>query len=152
MTDSTTLKAAIQEHMKLAMKARDQRRLGIIRLMLAAIKQVEVDERKELTDNDTLAILDKMVKQRRDAKDQYEKAERTDLAEQEAYEIAVVEEFLPEQLSQEEIQSIVTAIIAEAGATGPKDMGKVMGLIKPKVQGKADMRQVSELIKQSLAG
>jgi len=151
MTD-LTLKAAIQENMKLAMKARDQRRLGIIRLMLSAVKQVEVDERKELTDADILAILDKMLKQRRDAKDQYEKAQRIDLADQEVFEINVIEEFLPEQLSQEALQNLISDAIAEAGAADPKDIGKVMGLIRPKVQGKADMRQVSELIKQSLAG
>jgi len=151
MTD-LTLKAAIQENMKLAMKARDQRRLCIIRLMLSAVKQVEVDERKELTDADILAILDKMLKQRRDAKDQYEKAKRIDLADQEVFEINVIEEFLPEQLSQEALQNLISDAIAEAGAADPKDIGKVMGLIRPKVQGKADMRQVSELIKQSLAG
>jgi hypothetical protein len=120
--------------------------------MLSAVKQVEVDERKELTDADILAILDKMLKQRRDAKDQYEKAKRTDLADQEVFEINVIEEFLPEQLSQEALQNLISDAIAEAGAADPKDIGKVMGLIRPKVQGKADMRQVSELIKQSLAG
>lgn len=149
MADAT-LKVTIQEHMKLAMKAKDQRRLGIIRLILAALKQVEVDERKELAEADILTILNKMLKQRRDAKEQFEQAGRTELADQETYEISVINEFLPEQLSLDEVKQIVTQTISEAGAVSAKDMGKVMALIKPKLQGKADMRQVSELIKQSL--
>ncbi len=150
MSDAN-LKSVIQEHMKSAMRAKDQKRLGIIRLILSAIKQVEVDERRELSDADITGILGKMIKQRRDAKAQYETANRPELAEQEHFEITVVEEYLPKQLGDAEIEAIVTDTIAQANAEGPKDMGKVMGLIKPKLQGQADMRKVSEIIKSRLA-
>jgi len=144
------LKDTIQEHMKQAMKAKDPKRLGIIRLIMAAIKQVEIDSQKKLDDTDVLAILNKMMKQRRDAKEQYEKANREDLATQEAFEISVIKAYLPEQLSAEALHSLIEECIKTAGASGPQDMGKVMGLIKPKVQGRADMRQVSEQIKKML--
>ena len=128
------LKATIQSDMKSAMKAGEKRRLGVIRLLLAAIKQREVDERIELDDTQVLVVLDKMVIQRRDSISQFEQAGRTDLAEQEAYEIEVLKVYLPEALSEEE------------------DMGKVMGQLKPKMQGRADMGAVSALIKQQLGG
>lgn len=150
MTDSN-LKALIQEHMKEAMKAKDQRKLGVIRLILAAIKQVEVDTRAQLDNTAILAVLDKMLKQRRDSKQQYEQANRMDLADQEAFEIRLIETYLPAQLTDKELQDIIKNTIQETQAAGPKDMGKVMAAIKPKVQGRTDMRQVSELIKQALA-
>lgn len=147
----TNLKELIQEHMKQAMKAKDAKLLGVIRLMLAAIKQVEVDTRVQLDNTAILAILDKMLKQRRDSKEQFEKANRTDLVDQEAFEIKVIESYLPTQLSAEELQTIIRETINETGAAGAKDMGKVMSAIKPKVQGRTDMRQVSELIKTALS-
>lgn len=146
----TNLKELIQENMKQAMKAKDQKLLGVIRLILAAIKQVEVDTRLQLDNAAILAILDKMLKQRRDSKEQFEKANRMDLVEQEAFEIGVIESYLPAQLSAAELQHIIQATIEETGASGAKDMGKVMNAIKPKVQGRTDMRQVSELIKSAL--
>ena len=132
------------------MKGGDKARLGIIRLMLAAIKQREVDERIELDDAQVLAVLDKMVKQRRDSLQQYTDAGRSDLAEQEAAEIAVIQEFLPEELSEAEIAGIIEAAIAETGAESMRDMGKVMAIVKPKVQGRTDVGMVSGLVKQKL--
>jgi len=146
------LKQRIQEEMKAAMKAGDKRRLGIIRLILAALKQKEVDERIELEDSHVLAVLEKMVKQRRDSVSQYEQAGRTDLAEQEAYEISVIQEYLPAALSAEEIAALIDEAIAATGAASVKEMGKVMGLLKPKLQGRADMGAVGGLIKQRLGG
>lgn len=142
----------IRDDMKAAMKGGDKRRLGIIRLILAAIKQREVDERIELDDEQTLLILDKMVKQRRDSIEQFEKADRTDLAEQEAYEIEVLKEYLPEALSDDEITALIAEAIAAAGAESIRDMGKVMGQLKPKMQGRADMGAVSAQVKQQLSG
>jgi uncharacterized protein YqeY len=144
------LKQQITDAMKAAMKGGDKARLGIIRLMLAAIKQREVDERIELDDAQVLAVLDKMVKQRRDSLQQYSDAGRSDLAEQEAAEIAVIQEFLPEELSEAEIAGIIEAAIAETGAESMRDMGKVMAIVKPKVQGRADVGIVSGLVKQKL--
>jgi uncharacterized protein YqeY len=144
------LKQQITDAMKAAMKGGDKARLGIIRLMLAAIKQREVDERIELDDAQVLAVLDKMVKQRRDSLQQYTDAGRSDLAEQEAAEIAVIQEFLPEELSEAEIAGIIEAAIAETGAESMRDMGKVMAIVKPKVQGRADVGIVSGLVKQKL--
>jgi uncharacterized protein YqeY len=144
------LKQQITDAMKAAMKGGDKARLGIIRLMLAAIKQREVDERIELDDAQVLAVLDKMVKQRRDSLQQYSDAGRSDLAEQEAAEIAVIQEFLPEELSEAEIAGIIEAAIAETGAESMRDMGKVMAIVKPKVQGRADVGMVSGLVKQKL--
>lgn len=144
------LRQRIQDEMKAAMKAGDKRRLGTIRLLLAAIKQREVDERIELDDSAVLTVLDKMVKQRRDSFTQFEKAGRTELAEQEAYEIEVLQEYMPAALSSEEISALIEAAIKETGAETMRDMGKVMGLIKPKLQGRADMGAVSTQIKKQL--
>jgi uncharacterized protein YqeY len=142
----------IQADMKACMKAGDKRTLGSVRLILAAIKQREVDERIELDDQQVLATLDKMIKQRRESIAQYEKAGRTELAEQEAFEIQVIQKYLPKALSETEISALVTAAIRESGASSIKDMGKVMGQLKPKMQGRADMAAVSALVKQQLAG
>ena len=147
-----SLKAQITEDMKTAMKAGDKDRLKVVRLMLAAVKQVEVDTRKDLTDDDVIAILTKMVKQRRDSVEQYTNAGRTDLAEQEEAEIAIIEHYLPEQLSTEEIAAIIDEVIAATGASGPQDMGKVMGQLKGKLAGRADMGAASALVKQKLVG
>jgi len=146
-----SLRARINEDMKAAMRAGDKRRLGVLRLALAAIKQREVDERIEaLDDAQVTAVLDKMVKQRRDSIAQYEKGGRDDLVEQEAYEISVLQEYLPEALSEAEIQAAIDAAIAETGATSIKDMGKVMGALKPRLQGRADMGQVSARVRSRL--
>lgn len=147
-----SLKAHIQEDMKAAMRGGDKRRLGVIRLILAAIKQREVDERIELDDAQVLAVLDKMLKQRRESLSQYEQAGRTDLAEQESFEIGVVQTYLPQPLTPAEIDDLIAAAIAETGAAGIKDMGKVMGVLKPKLQGRADMGAVSGQIKARLGG
>ena len=146
------LKQRIQDDMKVAMKAADKRRLGTVRLILAAIKQREVDERIELDDTQILAVLDKMVKQRRDSIEQYTKADREDLAEQERYEVGVCQQYLPEALAEDELIVLVNAAIATTGAASMRDMGKVMGEIKPKAQGRADMGAVSKLVKQRLTG
>ena len=144
------LKTRISDDMKSAMKSGDKRKLGTIRLLMAAIKQREVDERVELDDEQVLAVLDKMVKQRRDSIDQYEKAGREDLAEQERFEIGILQEYLPEALSAEEISTLVKQAIAAAGAESMRDMGKVMGQLKPKLQGRADIGAVSAMVKQLL--
>lgn len=136
--------------MKSAMKGGDKRKLGVIRLIMAAIKQREVDERIELDEDQVLAVLDKMVKQRRDSIEQYEKAGRDELAEQEQFEIEVLQEYLPEALSEEEITDLIKQAMAETGAESMRDMGKVMGILKPKLQGRADMGAVSAKIKQLL--
>ena len=146
------LKLQIQDDMKTAMKAGDKRRLGAVRLILAALKQKEVDERKELTDADVLGILEKMLKQRRDSIAQYEQAGRTDLAEQEAFEVGIIQGYMPAQLSDAEIAAIIEEAIAASGAKAMADMGKVMGLVKPRIQGRADMGAVSARVKQRLAG
>jgi hypothetical protein len=144
------LKQTIQDDMKTAMKAGDKRRLGVIRLIMAAIKQREVDERIELDDTQVLVVLDKMVKQRRDSIDQYEKAGRTELAEQEAYEVGICQAYMPQQLSEAEIDALIGQALAETGAASMKEMGKVMGWLKPKLQGRADMGAVSGRIRQKL--
>jgi uncharacterized protein YqeY len=144
------LKQRIQDDMKGAMKGGDKRKLGVIRLIMAAIKQREVDERIELDDDQVLAVLDKMVKQRRDSIEQYEKAGRDKLAEQEKFEIEILQEYLPEALSEEEIADLIKQAMADTGAESMKDMGKVMGQLKPKLQGRADMGAVSAKIKQLL--
>ena len=145
------LKQQIQEDMKAAMKGGDKPKLGVIRLILAAIKQKEVDERIELTDEQVLAILDKMVKQRRDSITQYEDAGRTELADQEKFEITVIQAYLPEQLGEDEILAMIDEAVATTGASSMKDMGKLMGILKPKLQGRADMGQASAMIKQKLS-
>ena len=147
-----SLKARIQEDMKTAMRGGDKRRLGVIRLLLAAIKQREVDERIELDDTQVLAVLDKMVKQRRESLDQYQKANRSDLADQESYEIDVLQTYLPKPLTAAEIEALITDAVASTGASGIKDMGKVMAILKPQLQGRADMGAVSGQIKAKLGG
>ncbi len=146
------LKQRLQDDMKTAMKSGDKRRLGIIRLINAAIKQREVDERIELDDTQVLAALDKMLKQRRDSITQYTDAGREDLAEQERYEVGVCQEYMPEAMSEEAIAAIVKEAVAATGAASMKDMGKVMGMVKPKVQGRADMGAVSALVKRHIGG
>ncbi|MGB0713969.1 MAG: GatB/YqeY domain-containing protein [Gammaproteobacteria bacterium] len=148
---SSPLKQGLTDDMKAAMRAGDKPRLGVIRLILAAIKQVEVDTRTDLSDSDVLAVLDKMVKQRRDSSEQYAKAGREDLKAQEDFEITVLEAYLPQPLSDEELTAIIDAAIAESGAASMKEMGKVMGLVKPQVQGRADMGKVSGTVKARLS-
>lgn len=145
-----SLKQQITEDMKTAMRAKDTARLGAIRLLLAAIKQREVDERIELSDTDVIAIIEKMNKQRRDSISQYEAAGRQDLADIEKFEMSVLAAYMPQQLSEVEIASAVAEAIAATGATSPQDMGKVMGILKPKLAGCADMSKVSALIKAQL--
>lgn len=144
------LKVRIQEATKDAMRARDKARVGALRLVGAELKRVEVDERIELDDGRVLAILDKMIKQRSESERQYRDAKRDDLADQEAFEIALIREFMPEALSDEEIDRIVRETIDAVGASSMKDMGKVMGSIRGKVQGRADMGEVSERVKAAL--
>jgi len=146
------LKQRIQDDMKAAMKAADKRRLGVIRLILAAIKQREVDERIELDDTQVLAVLDKQVKQRRDSIEQYTQAGRKDLADQERYEVGICREYLPEALTEDQVSALIDTAIADLGATSIQDMGKVMGWLKPKAQGRVDMGAVSKLVKERLAG
>ena len=147
-----SLKNQLTEDMKAAMKGGDKERLGVIRLINAAIKQREVDERIVLDDAQVLAILEKMLKQRRDSVAQFQAGGRTDLADKETFEIGVIQGYMPAQLSADEVDAIIAAAIAESGAAGPKDMGKVMGLVKPKVAGRTDMGKLSERIKAKLAG
>ncbi|MBK1694709.1 glutamyl-tRNA amidotransferase [Chromatium weissei] len=146
------LKSRIQDDMKTAMKAGDKVRLGVIRLILAAIKQREVDERIELDDAQVLAVLDKMLKQRRDSITQYSAAGREDLAEVERFEVTVIQNYLPAALTEAELTELLDAAIASSGAAAMNDMGKVMAILRPQVQGRADMGAVSSLIKQRLAG
>ncbi len=145
------LKERIQDDMKTAMRAKDKARLGTVRLVLAAIKQKEVDEQISLNDEHVLAVLEKMVKQRRDSIKQYEDAKRQELANVEKAEIAVLQEYLPEQMDSAELEVIVAEIIASVGANGPQDMGKIMGALKPRIQGRADMGQASQLVKAKLS-
>ena len=147
-----TLKERITEDMKAAMRAKDSERLGTIRLLTAAMKQKEVDERIELDDVAVVGIVDKLIKQRKDSVEAFQKAGRTDLADKEAAEITVLQAYLPARLSQDEITAEVKAIVAEVGAKGPGDMGKVMGAVKQRLAGKADMGQVSAAVKAALAG
>ena len=145
-----SLKENIQADVKSAMKAREKERLAVLRLITASLKQKEVDERVELDDTAVLAVLDKMVKQRRDSVDQYEKAGREDLAAQERYEIDVISAYLPRPLDEDEVASLIDEAIAEAGASTVRDMGAVMGLLKPQVQGRADMKAVSTAVRARL--
>ena len=147
-----TLKERITEDMKAAMRAKDAARLSAVRLLLAAMKQKEVDERVELTDADVLSIIEKMLKQRRESIAQYEKAARTDLADVEKAEIAVLSAYLPQQMTDAEVTEAVLAAIKESGAAGPKDMGKVMGLLKSRLAGRTDMGKLSGLVKAKLQG
>jgi uncharacterized protein YqeY len=146
------LKARIVDDMKAAMRARETARLSTIRLLLAAIKQREVDERIELTDADVLGVIDKMIKQRRDSVTQFEAGKRDDLAAAERAEIAVLEGYLPARLSDAEVDAVIDEAIAATGASGIASMGKVMATVKPKVAGRADMGAVSARIKAKLAG
>ena len=148
----SALKDRITGDMKAAMKGGDKARLGVIRLILAATKQIEVDERIELDDARVLSVLDKMVKQRRDSITQYENAGRTELADQEKFEIGIIQEYLPEQLDETEIAALIDEAIKATGASSMKDMGKLMGMLKPKLQGRADLGAVSAQIKQKLSG
>lgn len=145
-----SLKAQITEDMKTAMRAKDSARLGTIRLLQAAIKQKEVDERIELDDAAVIAIVDKLIKQRKDSITAFETANRTDLADIEKAEMKVLKAYLPERMSEAEVTAAVQAIVAEVGATGPGDMGKVMGAVKSKLSGKADMGLVSAAVKAAL--
>ena len=147
-----SLKERINEDMKSAMRAKDAERLATIRLLMAAMKQKEVDERIELDDAAVVAVLDKMVKQRKDSITAFEQGDRPDLAAKEAAEMAVLQAYLPERLSAEAVAAEVKAIVAELGAKGPGDMGKVMGAVKTRLAGKADMGQVSAAVKAALAG
>ena len=147
-----TLKERINEDMKGAMRAKEAERLGAIRMLTAAIKQKEVDERVELDDAAVVAIVDKLLKQRKDSIDAFQKAGRQDLVDKEQAEVAVLQAYLPARMSTDEIQSEVRAIVAELGAKGPGDMGKVMGAVKQRLAGKADMGQVSAAVKAALAG
>ncbi len=146
-----SLKQQLTDDMKAAMKGGEKDKLQVIRLINAAIKQREVDERITLDDTQVLAVLEKMVKQRKDSITQYEAAAREDLAQVERYELGVIQTYLPAQMSADEVEAIVVASIAEAGATSAKDMGKVIALVKPKVAGRTDMGKLSELVKQKLA-
>ena len=147
-----TLKERITEDMKAAMRAKEAERLGAIRMLTAAIKQKEVDERAELDDAGVVAIVDKLLKQRKDSIEAFQKAGRQDLADKEQAEAAVLQAYLPARLSADEVAAEVKAIVAEVGASGPGDMGKVMGAAKQRLAGKADMGQVSAAVKAALAG
>ena len=147
-----SLKDQITEDMKTAMRAKDSERLGTIRLLQAAMKQKEVDERVELDDAAIVAIVDKLIKQRKDSIAAFEGAGRQDLADKEKAELAVLEAYLPARMSEAEVIAAVQAIVAEVGAKGPGDMGKVMGVVKTRLAGKADMGQVSAAVKAALAG
>lgn len=147
-----TLRDTIKAAMKAAMKAREKERLGTIRLIQAEFKRIEVDERIEIDDARALAVLDKMIKQRRDSAKQYEDAGREELAAQENFEIDVIQEFLPAQLSETELIAMVDAAIAASGASGMQAMGPVMGQLKPQLQGRADVGAVSKMVKERLTG
>lgn len=148
--EASPLKVTIMDSVKDAMRAKEKERLNVLRQITAAIKQVEVDNRTDLSDDDIVAILTKMTKQRREALEQYEKAGRDDLADIEKAELVIIEEFLPAQLSDDEIADAVQAAISEAGASSIKDMGAVMNVLRPKLQGRADMGAVSGQVKAAL--
>ena len=147
-----SLKERITEDMKTAMRAKDAARLGAIRFLQAAIKQKEVDERVVADDATILAIIEKLIKQRKDSIQQFQQAGRNDLVEKEQAELALLQGYLPQQLSEAELNQAITAAISEAGATGPQAMGKVMALLKPRLAGRADIGKVSALVKARLAG
>jgi uncharacterized protein len=152
MSQTQLLKSKIQDDMKTAMKAGEKARLGTIRLILAAVKQREVDERIQLDDAQVLAVLDKMVKQRRDSISQYDAAGRQDLADVERFELEVIQGYLPAALSESEIAEFLESAIAATGASAMADMGKVMAILKPQIQGRADMGATSALVKRRLGG
>jgi len=145
------LQQRVNDDVKTAMRSKDKDRLGVLRLITAAFKQKEVDERIELDDTMVLAIMDKMTKQIRDSIQQFEQAGRDDLVAKEAFELEIIQEYLPAQLTEDEISQIITECVAASGAESAKDMGKVMGLLKPRLQGRADMGKVSGLVKQQLS-
>lgn len=147
-----SIKQKLDEATKAAMRAQEKQRLGVIRLIQAAFKQKEVDERITITDEIALQILDKMVKQRRESIKQFEAANRNDLVEVEQYELGILQEFMPAALSADEVQKLVSDAVKQSGATTAKDMGNVMAILKPQLQGRADMSEVSKLIKTLLAG
>ena len=147
-----SLRAQISEDMKAAMRAKETSRLSAIRLLLAAIKQREVDERKELDDIEIVGVVEKMIKQRRESISQYEKASRADLVEVEQFELEVLQAYMPQQLSDAEIDAAVAAALAASGAQGMRDMGKVMAILKPQLAGRADMSAVSTMVKARLGG
>lgn len=147
-----SLKDRINEDMLAALRARDAARLSAIRMLLAAIKQKEIDERIVADDAAVTAIVEKLIKQRRDSIDQFAKAGRTDLVDKEKAELDLLSGYLPQQLTEDEINAAIDAAIAEAGATGPQAMGKLMGLLKPRLAGRADMGKVSALVKRKLGG
>jgi uncharacterized protein YqeY len=149
---SLTLKEQITEDMKTAMRAKDIERLGTVRLLLAAIKQKEVDERVVLDNAAVVAIVDKLIKQRKDSIEAFQKAARTDLADKESAEMKILQAYLPARMSADEVSAAVKAIVAELGASGPGEMGRVMGAVKTRLAGKADMGQVSAAVKAALAG
>ena len=149
---ASPLKQRIQKDVTDTMRAKDKPRLGTLRLVTAAIKQIEVDSREDLDDAGVLSVLEKMLKQRRDSLQQYSDAGRKDLADQESYEIDIIEAYMPEALPAEELDALIDAAIAETGADSMRDMGKVMGLLKSQVQGRADLGSVSATVKQKLAG
>lgn len=149
---NTTLKDHINDALKTAMRAKDKARVAVLRLVMSEFKRIEVDERIDVDDARALVVLDKMVKQRRDSHTQYTNANRPELAEQEAYEITEIQAFLPTPLSAEELASIVTKALADTGVTEMRDMGKAMALIKPQVQGRADLGEVSKLLKSKIGG
>jgi uncharacterized protein YqeY len=146
-----SLKARVIEDMKLAMKAKETARLGAIRLLLAAIKQREVDERIEMDDAAVIAVIEKMLKQRKDSITQYEAAKRQDLADAEKFEVEVLTAYMPQAMSAGEVELIVAKALADSGAKAPADMGKVMALVKPQIAGRADMGEVSKLVKTKLS-
>jgi hypothetical protein len=147
-----TLKTRITDDMKTAMKARETARLAAIRLLLAAVRQKEIDERVDLDDASVVAVIEKLTKQRKDSVTQYEAAGRQELADAEKFEITVLAAYLPEKMGSAEVAAAVQAALAEAGAAGPADMGRLMAILKPRLAGKADMAEVSKLVKAALAG
>jgi uncharacterized protein YqeY len=147
----SVLKHRINEDMKSALRARESARLGAIRLLMAAVKQREVDERKELSDDEVVSVIDKMLKQRRDSISQYQSAGRQDLVDAEQFEVSVLQAYMPESLSADEVRDAVVAAVRETGASGPQDMGRVMALLKPRLAGRADMALVSGLVKKVLS-
>jgi len=146
-----SLRERIEQDLKAAMRARDATRLSAIRLLLAAVRQKEVDERRELGDADTVAVVERLIRQRRESVAQYEQARRSDLAAAERFEIEVLSAYLPERLSAEQLADAVTQALAETGAASMRDMGRVMALLRPRLQGRADMAVVSELVRARLA-
>lgn len=149
--DHSEIKAQISSDIKDAMRAREKQRLGVLRLIMSEFKRIEVDERIELDDTRVLAVLDKMSKQRKDSFTQFEAAGREDLASQEAFEIELLKQYMPEQLDEASIAEIISAAIEKSGASSMKDMGQLMGLIRPQLQGRADMGAVSAVVKQKLS-